>query len=854
MRTECPCCYYSRAYATAFTGARSGMKRAVSRRAIVCGAGVWLVVVCWAGTEASQAPSPRPVAARVQSVTPSPPQASIDGPTYRALLDKYCVTCHSDRTKTAGLTLQSADVIVPAKNPETWEKVIRKVHGGQMPPAGMPRPDAATLEGMVSYLRTSLDSEARVRPYPGRALLQRLNRAEYANAIRDLLALDVDVSSLLPADNSGYGFDNVTDVLGVSPALLDSYIRAAEKITTLALGDAKVLPDSQIFRVRQDASQDSHIDGTPLGTMGGLVAHVTLPADGEYVLEPKLFRTNLGTMRGLENRQQLEIAVDGVRVHVAAFGGNEEVTASSDNPTVTGDKVDDRIKARVPMTAGPHAITVAFLERSHVKNSWRLQRFQRSSSDTIDFGGYPHVDTFTVSGPFKATGVSDTPSRKRVLVCRPAGAANEDACARTILGTLARRAYRGQDTPADVDALMEFYRSGKAEGRGFEQGIALAMRRLLASPKFTFRVERDPEPARGPIYRVSDLELASRLSFFLWSSIPDDELIRVARLGQLRNAAVLDRQVRRMMADPKATDALISNFVGQYFYLRNLNSVQPNSTVFPDFDDNLRQAFRRETEMLFEAVMHEDRSIVDILSADYTFVNERLARHYGIPGVYGDSFRRVKVDDEARRGVLGHGSFLMVTSSPTRTSPVKRGKWILENVLGTPPPPPPPSVPALPERGTQSTGQLLSVRETLEEHRRNPTCAACHRLMDPIGLALENFDAVGAWREREVGNIQKLGPAIDASGQLADGTRLDGVVGLRRALMSRSNDFAQTFVEKLLTYSLGRGVTARDMPTVREIVRETGPDYKFQSIVLAIVKSTPFQMRMRTEAQGIATH
>jgi Protein of unknown function (DUF1592)/Protein of unknown function (DUF1587)/Protein of unknown function (DUF1588)/Protein of unknown function (DUF1595) len=722
---------------------------------------LWLLGLWWAGVSAApqvaQAPTPQvaaPPGVGPAAGTAAAPVARQSTPPRvtaveaRATLDRYCVTCHNGRLNTAGLNLQARDVAHPEAERDVWEKVVRKVHAGQMPPGNAARPDSATAEGLVTYLRTTLDAEARRNPYPGRPLLQRLNRAEYANAIRDLLDLEVDVSALLPADNSGYGFDNVTDVLGVSPALLDSYLRAAEKITALALGDARAQPDSLIFRVRQDASQDEHIEGTPLGTIGGLAVKVTLPADGQYVLEPKLFRTNLGTMRGLENRQRLEIAIDGAPVHLAEFGGNEEVKASNDNPTVTGDKVDERIKVRVPITAGPHTITVAFLERSHVRNSWRLQRFERSSSDTIDFGGYPHVDTFTVAGPYAVTGVSTTPSRTRVLTCQPASTAEELPCARRILASLSRLAYRGQGTAGDVDALVDFYRRGRADGGNFEQGIGLAMRRMLSSPLFTFRAERDPQ-GTDLIYRVSDLELASRLSFFLWSSIPDGDLLDAARAGRLRTRAGLERQVRRMLADPRATSALINNFVGQYFYLRNLNGVQPNSTVFPDFDDNLRQAFKRETELLFETLVRENRPVTEILTADYTFVNERLARHYGMAGIYGDGFQRVTLTDETRRGILGHGSFLMVTSSPTRTSPVKRGKWILENVLGAPPPPPPPSVPPLPERGTASS-QPLSGRgahasqATSRKWARRSTPRASwpmgRRWMGSRGSARRSFD------------------------------------------------------------------------------------------------------------------
>jgi cytochrome c551/c552 len=766
-----------------------------------------------------------------------------DAAQYRAVLDQYCVSCHNDRVKTGGLSLQTVDLAQAPANADVLERVIRKVHGGMMPPLGLPHPDKAVADGLVTWLRSTLDQAAEAHPYPGRPLLQRLNRAEYANAIRDLLGLEVDVSALLPPDNSGYGFDNVTDVLGVSPLLLESYLNAAMKITSLAIGDPKARPAEDVYHVRQDASQDQHIDGLPLGTIGGIAINVTLPADGEYVLEPKLFRTNLGTMRGLENRQQLEIAVDGVRVRLAAFGGNDEVAASSANPTTTGNSVDDRLRVRVPLKSGPHVITVAFLERSHVQNTWRLERFARSSVDTIDFGGYPHLDTVSVTGPFHATGVSETPSRQRVFICRPAKPQDEAACAKTILAGLARRAYRGQATTTDLQRVLEFYQSGRADGGSFDDGIALGMRRILASPKFSFRAERDPDGPAGLVYKVSDLELASRLSFFLWSSIPDDQLLDAAKRGKLRSPTVLQQQARRMMTDPKASSALVSNFVGQWLYLRNLNTQQPNSTVFPDFDDNLRHSFRRETELLFESIMHEDRSVLDLLNADYTFVDERLAKHYRIPNVYGDTFRRVPVTDEARRGVLGQGSFLLVTSNADRTSPVKRGKWILENILGTPPPPPPPNVPPLPER---SGAAPRTMREQMEEHRKNAVCAGCHKMMDPIGLSLENFDAVGTWRSREAGNIQEKGPLIDASGQLLDGTQVNGPIELRKALLRHPEDFVQTFTEKLMTFALGRGLGAQDMPAVRAIVRQAAArDYSFSSIVFGIVDSTPFQMRMK---------
>jgi hypothetical protein len=764
--------------------------------------------------------------------------------THRSVLDTYCVGCHNDSAMTAGLTLQGLDLTRTADAPEVWERVIRKVDARMMPPAGARQPDDLTADSLVAFLKFELDRAAAAAPNPGRPLLQRLNRTEYANAIRDLLGVTVDVSSLLPPDDSGYGFDNITDVLGVSPLLLEGYLSAAEKVTLLVLGDHDATPSSEVHRVRQDASQHRHIDGLPLGTVGGLVVEATLLADGEYVLEPKLFRTNLGTMRGLENVQQLEIAVDGVRVHLATFGGNEEVAMSSDNPTTTANDIDERLRVQVQLTAGLHTITVAFIERSHVQNTWRLERFERSSADTIDFSGYPHLDTFTISGPFGVTGVSETPTRQRLLSCRPTSSAEEAACAREILSGFARRAYRGQQTATDVTRVLEFYDVGRSDGGRFEDGIALALRRVLASPKFIFRAEPDPDGSTGLVYQVGNLELASRLSFFLWSSIPDEQLLELAEKGLLRDVGVLNEQVRRMLNDPRATAALANNFLGQWLYLRNLSASQPNSTYFPDFDDDLRRSFERETQMLFETVMREDLSVLELLTADYTYVDERLARHYGMPGIYGSYFRRVPVANSARQGVLGHGSFLLVTSHANRTSPVRRGKWILENILGAPPPAPPPNVPALPE--PEELDRPLTMREQMEQHRRNPVCANCHVMMDPIGLALENFDAVGVWRDSDRGNIQSTGPVIDASAQLIDGTRVDGPVELRQAILRRPETFVQTFTEKLMTFALGRGVRAEDMPAIRAIVREAAErDYSFGSIIIGIVNSTPFQMRIK---------
>ena len=634
-------------------------------------------------------------------------------------------------------------------------------------------------------------------------------------------------------------------MLGVSPVLLERYLSAAGKVSALAVGDPDSGVASETFRVRQDASQDRHVEGLPIGTVGGMLAHTTLPLDGEYVIQPRLFRTNLGAMRGLEYAHQLEITVDGARVHLASFGGDDDFKASLKNPTLAGDDVEARSRARVRLTAGPHTIGVAFIEKTAAQNSWRLQPFLRSSHDTFDPTGYPHIDVFSVTGPYNATGSGDTPSRRRVFMCRPATAAEEEPCARRIVSTLARLAYRGQATDEDIQRLMSFYATGRRDGN-FEKGVQLALQRMLASAKFALRVERDPANTKpGSVYPLNSLDLASRLSFFLWSSLPDDELLRVAEQGKLRTPVVMRQQLRRMLADPKS-EALVTNFAGQWLYLRNLKNMVPLSTEFVDFDDNLRRAFEQEAELFFASIMRENRSVLDLMDANYTFINERLAKHYNIPGVYGSHYRRVTLTDEARRGLLGKGAILMVTSHTDRTSPVVRGKWVLDNLLGAPPPPMPANVPPLDENGQQA-GRVLTMRERMEVHRRNPVCANCHKIMDPIGLAMENFDAVGSWRTREGGTH---GTAIDASGVLLDGTKVDGIVSLRKALMRNPEIFVGTFVEKMMTYALGRGVAAADMPTVRQIVRDGGSqNYRFASMVEGIVNSPAFQMRRVPTAQ-----
>ncbi len=797
----------------------------------------------------------------------TPPVASTSAH-YREVLDTYCVTCHNQRLQTGGVTLQSADLLRVAEDRELWEKVVRKLRVGTMPPQGARRPDRATADALSDWLEGELDRAAAAKPDPGRPIVRRLNRSEYANAVRDLIALDVDVAALLPPDDSSYGFDNIADVLGVSPVLLDRYLAAADKISALAIGDMDIGPGSEVYRVRQDLSQDQQIEGLPLGTVGGVLVRHAFPLDAEYQFQVKLFRSNIESIRGLESPHQLEILVDGERVHLASLGGDTDFALAVENPTVGGDVVDARLQVRMPVKAGSRQVSVDFIQKRG-EGTRRLQPSLRSSADTFDSTGRPHVERLTIIGPFNATGPGNTPSRRRILTCRPSTLsssegrlalvrpknprlrqaparsrrssrnveASEDGCARRIVSTLVQRAFRRRATAAEIEDVMTFYRTGREKGT-FDKGVQMALRRVLASPRFLLRIERErTDVPAGVAYRISDLELASRLSFFLWSSIPDDELLAVAEKGQLKDRLVLERQVRRMLADPKA-QALVTNFAGQWLQLRNLRRIVPNSNEFPDFDDNLRHAFQREAELFFDSIIREDRNVLDLINADYTFVNERLARHYGIPYVNGSHFRRVALTDDARKGLLGKGGVLTVTSHVDRTSPVVRGKWLMENILGTPPPPPPADVPPLKEK--EEGQKPRTMRERMEEHRRNAVCANCHKPMDPLGFALENFDAIGAWRTTEGGS------AIDSSGQLADGTSVDGVVTLRHALMSRPTVFVGTFTEKLLTYALGRGLSAHDMPVVRTIDREAArDDFHFSSIVLGIVRSVPFQMRVR---------
>jgi Protein of unknown function (DUF1592)/Protein of unknown function (DUF1588)/Protein of unknown function (DUF1587)/Protein of unknown function (DUF1585)/Protein of unknown function (DUF1595)/Cytochrome C oxidase, cbb3-type, subunit III len=767
-------------------------------------------------------------------------------PDRGTFLKQYCVTCHSDKLKTADLSLEKMDVTHPTEGAAVWEKVIRKVRVGMMPPQGAPQPNAAARKDLVSWLQTSLDQAAAKNPDPGRSLVHRLNRTEYANAIRDVLALDVDPTSLLPPDDSGYGFDNIADVLGVSPVLLERYVSAAGKISALAVGDPNTAPGSDTYRVRQDASQDVHIEGLPLGTIGGILVKTTLPLDGEYTVNVKFSTNNLGAMRGLEFPHSCETTVDGERVHLATFGGDADFKASMANITLAAQDVEARCSARVKIKAGPRQITVAFVRESTTETTMRLQPFIRSSEDTFDSLGHPHLDRIEIAGPFNPTGSGDTPSRRAIFTCHPTAPAAEEACAQSILSRLSRQAYRGKGDSKDLERLMALYSQGRPQGT-FETGIEAAIERMLVSPKFVFRIERDPSDAEpGAVVPVSDLDLASRLSFFLWSTIPDEELRQVATQGKLHEPVVLDREIRRMLVDRKS-DALVNNFAGQWLYLRNLQTLIPNSVGFPDFDDNLRQAFRQETELFFGSIMREDRSVLDLMNADYTFVNERLARQYGIPNIYGSEFRRITLTDDARKGLLGKGAILMVTSHTDRTSPVVRGKWVLDNLLGAPPPPMPANVPPLDENN-QKDGRVLTMRERLTAHRASAYCASCHKIMDPIGFAMENFDAVGSWRLKEGGTG---GTAIDASGQLMDGTKINGLVDLRQALLKTPEIFVGTMTEKLLISALGRGLEAGDMPTVRAIVSEAASnDYRFSSLIVGVIHSTPFLKRTKTTDEG----
>ena len=773
----------------------------------------------------------------------------------RALLDQYCVTCHNETLKTAGLMLDKTDVGEVSESAAVWEKVVRKIRTRQMPPPGMPRPGNAAYDSLATYLEAELDRSAEANPNPGRPVIRRLNRTEYANVIRDLVALEIDSDSLLPSDESAHGFDNVGDALSVSPLLLERYLAAARKISRLAIGDSTIRPVFETYDVPSYLMQEERTsEDLPFGSRGGVAIRHYFPLDGEYTIQIGLQRNARDYIRGLGEPHQLDVRLDGARIKLFTVGGDNKGQSSGIFSSATqGDPEQEEyerntaeagLELRLPVKAGARVLGVTFLEKAPVPEGPLQPRLTQ-----IEFapfkGGIPAIGSVTIGGPYNAKGAEDTPSRRKIFVCHPTGSStriDEAACAKKILSTLARRAYRRPVTGEDIQTLLRFYEAERSEG-GFVAGIGMALERMLISPEFLFRIERDPEGvAANTAYPVSDLELASRLSFFLWSSLPDDELLELAERGRLKDPAVLEQQVRRMLADGRAK-ALVSNFAGLWLQVRNLRSVSPDPEAFPYFDEELRDAFQQETELFLESMLREDRSVLDLLNADYTFLNERLARHYQIPNVYGSHFRRVTLagENENRRGLLGQGSILTVTSYANRTSLVLRGKWVMNNILGTPPPPPPPNVPFLKEQS--KGGKVLSLRERMEQHRASPACASCHRVMDPLGFALENFDGIGHWRANDGDS------PVDSSGVLPDGSRFEGPVGLRKVLRDKEEQFVHTVTEKLLTYALGRGPEYYDAPAVRKIMREAAPgNYRWSSLVHGIVRSTAFQMR-RSQSQ-----
>ena len=751
----------------------------------------------------------------------------------------YCVTCHNDRAKTGGFSLEAADPVRVGRSAEAWEKVVVKLRSRSMPPPGIRRPDNAAYDAVASWLEQELDRAASARPDPGRpADLHRLNRGEYANAIRDLLAVEVDPTVLLPPDTQAHGFDTNADALSMEPALLDRYLTAAAKIARVAVGDPSVPPAVERYTaVKGNSNEQTWLWQTdrlgedfPLGSRGGVAARHYFPVDGEYDLRVRLARTYADVIRGLQVPSNLEIRVDGVRVGQFTIGGAAFTAESQD--------ADESLHVRVPLKAGLRRVMATIVKSEGVKAEGlgpeRIPIWNRDS----DVPTFPlFISSLLIGGPYNGRVPADSPSRRRIFTCRPESRPDEASCATAILSRLARRAYRRPATAADTQTLLGFFQRARAGG-SFDDGIRAALERLLVSPDFLFRIEADPRPiAAGAAYRLSDLELASRLSFFLWSSIPDDELLDAAVMGTLRQPGVLDQQVARMLADPRARTALVDNFFGQWLQTRNVWLLTPDAnTKFPWFDDNLRAAFVRETELFLDDQLKADRSIVDLLSADYTFLNQQLAGHYGIRGVYGSHFRRVPLADENRWGLLGKASVLAITSYPTRTAPTLRGKWLLDNILAAPVPPPPPDVNTNLEEG--KTGTPVSVREMLERHRANPICASCHSRMDPLGFSLENFDALGQWR-----TVDGESP-INATGVLLDGTKVDGPAALRRALVAQKEQFVRAVTGKLLTYALVREMEYFDGPAIRGIARAAAADnYRWSATILAIVKSTPFQMR-----------
>ena len=797
-----------------------------------------------------------------QSAVASSDQAAAQ----RAIINQYCSTCHSDKAKAAGMDsarkidFDRLDIAGVSRDAETWERVVRKLRAGMMPPSGIRRPDRETYKGLIAWLENELDRNAvTYTPPPG---LHRLNRTEYANVLQDLLDLNIDPAKYLPSDDSTHGFDNIAGALGVSSTLVEAYVSAAQKISRLAIGEAAT-PSLTVYRTPEDTSQDYHIEGLPFGTRGGMLIRHVFPSDGEYQITiTPIFGDNMSPQGfGSVPCEKLEVLLDGERIELLDWqGGGRTPPANCGGRRVaavqSGQTGQDlgrtSMKIRISTKAGLHDLGVTFLQTNFAPILDLDQHFMRDTvqtGPTPGFTYFPHVGTVRIEGPYNAKQAEDSPSRRKIFICRPTTPADETACARKIISNLATHAFRRPANNADVDSLMAFYQEGRREG-SFEDGIENALARILTDPKFIYRIEAEPPKVKqGETYRVSDIDLASRLSFFLWSTIPDDELIRVAGQGKLRDPVVLEQQVRRMLKHPKA-EALAVNFAGQWLNLRGLQAVGPIPMLFPDFDDPLRQAMRREVELLFDSIVREDRNVTDLLTADYTFINERLAKHYGIPNIYGSQFRRVTLgpDTDVRKGLTGKGAFLVTTAKPERTSPVTRGKWIMTNILGMSPPDPPPNVPPLPPRMTDAAGNAKepSMRQKMLDHRVRSDCVQCHSMMDPIGFSLENFDAIASWRTHDEGN------PVDPAATVFDGTKINGPTGLRTWLATYSDQFVEVVAEKLLTYALGRGVEYQDMPLVRSLARDAAENgNKFSALVLGIVKSKPFQMNMKMQETSI---
>jgi mono/diheme cytochrome c family protein len=820
----------------------------VNSRLLIASAAAALWVAAIYGQAAQSqapAPAPRPATVTTAQAAASVPATTrtVDATSQKAVVDKYCVTCHNARAKASAgdLQLDTLDMAHLRDHSELVEKIVLKLRAGMMPPSGMPRPDAATMSTLLGYMEAELDKNA--PPFLEAPGLHRLNRTEYTNAIRDLLAVEVDAAKFLPADDSTRGFDNIAAALTMSPALMEAYLSASGKIARLAIGESAAT-QQKVFDVPPDTAQNYHIEGLPFGTRGGILIPFQFPTDGEYAFNVKgvtgYFQAVLGQITG----EKLHVTIDGELVHV--FDWDRDIKPTTGNGKST---------PPIAIKAGLHQVGVTFVATNDLPGTELNRPFQRTMNTPGEIPGfqfYPHVGQVVIEGPYNPTAATETASRAKIFTCRPVTAREEDACARQIVTSLVKRAYRKPASKADVDMVLEFYKQGRMEGGAFDSGVEAAVQRILADPQFIYRGEAEPATlANNKSYRISDLELASRLSFFLWSSIPDDELIDVAAQNKLRDPLVLDKQVKRMLADKKS-NALIANFTGQWLNVRGLAASEPVVNIFPDFDDNLRAAFQKEIELFFASVIQEDRSAIDLLDANYTFVNERLAKHYGIPNVYGSQFRRVTLPSQLdmRRGLLGKGALLTVTSQAARTSPVIRGKWVLTTFFGIEPPQPPPNVPAIKDKAADATGNIKTptMRQLLEQHHAALSCAQCHRSFEPFGLAMENFDATGAWR-----TLDESQP-VDSVAVMNDGTRIDGINGLRQSLLRYQEQFARVVTGKLMTYALGRGIEYQDMPLVRTIVRESAPTkYRMSSIVLSIVKSPAFQTNLKSSDRSTQT-